>query len=78
MPNTTIQNIAMDEIKGNMAGVVFEGESFDTPIVYSFMYIQWEANKVGLERVATNDLRRLIIVPMTKPVADLPRAGAQS
>lgn len=38
----------MDSVKGSMNGIVFEGEAFSSPIVYSFYYVQWEANKVSL------------------------------
>ena len=36
----------MDEIKDAMSDITLDGEGFKSPIVYSFMYIQWEANKV--------------------------------
>ena len=49
--NTTIQNTAMEQIKSGMAGIVFkEGKKeeggFRTPIAHTFMYVQWETNKV--------------------------------
>lgn len=47
LKNTTVQNEAMDEIRSALAAITFNGEkAFQTPIAYSFMYVQWEANKV--------------------------------
>ena len=48
LENTTIQNTAMEQIKSGMAGIIFEEEGgFRTPIPHTFMYVQWEANKVS-------------------------------
>ena len=47
LENTTVQNEAMDEIRLGLGEISFHGEpGFQTPIAYSFMYVQWEANKV--------------------------------
>lgn len=42
----------MDQVKNEMSAVQFDGEDFSTPIVYGFMYIQWEANKVSHHVIA--------------------------
>ena len=49
LENTTIQNTAMEQIKSGMGGIVFGGEEFRSPVPHTFMYVQWEANKVGAE-----------------------------
>ena len=36
----------MDSVKGAMLEVEFEGSDFHSPIPYTMMYVQWEANKV--------------------------------
>ena len=46
LKNTNEQNKAMDSIKEEMEQIVFEGEEFTSPIPYTFLYVQWEANKV--------------------------------
>ena len=38
----------MDSVKGAMNGVQFEDSDFHSPIPYTMMYVQWEANKVKL------------------------------
>ena len=48
LDNATIRNNAMDSVKGAMNDVQF-GDSdsdFHSPIPYTAMYVQWEANKV--------------------------------
>ena len=49
LENTTIQNTAMEQIKSGMGEIVFGGEEFRSPVPHTFMYVQWEANKVGAE-----------------------------
>ena len=46
--NTTVRNNAMDHVKDAMEQVTLTGSRFDHPIPYTFMYVQWEANKVIL------------------------------
>ena len=46
LESTTIRNRAMDSVKGAMMEVQFEGSDFHSPIPYTMMYVQWEANKV--------------------------------
>jgi hypothetical protein len=48
LKDTQVKNTAMNEIKDKMKAIIFEGESFKSPIAYAFMYIQWEANIVRL------------------------------
>ena len=37
----------MDAVKEGMDTVELTGEDFKHPITYTFMYVQWEANKVN-------------------------------
>lgn len=37
----------MDAVKEAMLGVELAGWEFKHPIPYTFMYVQWEANKVA-------------------------------
>ena len=48
LDNATIRNNAMDSVKGAMNDVQFDDSDsdFDSPIPYTAMYVQWEANKV--------------------------------
>ncbi len=46
LANITVQVEAMDEINAKLKSVNFKGENFTSPISYSFLYLQWEANKV--------------------------------
>ena len=62
LENTTVQNKAMDEIRDDiLAKITFEGEKFTTPIAYSFMYVQWEANKTMSREL----IRNLILTFLT-------------
>ena len=36
----------MDSVKDAMGTVELDGDDFNHPIPYTFMYVQWEANKV--------------------------------
>ena len=38
----------MDEVKDAMEQINLKGADFDHPIPYTFMYVQWEANKVTI------------------------------
>lgn len=67
LQNTTIQNIAMDQVKNEMSAVQFDGEDFSTPIVYGFMYIQWEANK----NIVSELIRNLVLTFATIVVVTL-------
>ena len=48
LDNATIRNNAMDSVKGAMSEVQFDDSDsdFHSPIPYTAMYVQWEANKV--------------------------------
>ena len=46
LDNATIRNNAMDSVKGAMNDVQFGDSDFHSPIPYTAMYVQWEANKV--------------------------------
>ena len=35
-------------MKDSLASIKFEGQSFQSPIAYAFMYVQWEANEVKI------------------------------
>lgn len=37
----------MNKVKDDLKKIKFKEEQFRTPIAYSFMYIQWEANIVS-------------------------------
>ena len=47
LPDTPSQNEAVRSVKDSLAKIRFEGQSFESPIAYAFMYIQWEANEVN-------------------------------
>ena len=51
MPNTSSQNKAVKSIKDSLKSIQFTGQDFPSPIAYSFMYIQWEANEVSAKRI---------------------------
>ena len=51
MPNTSSQNKAVKSIKDSLKSIQFTGQNFSSPIAYSFMYIQWEANEVSAKRI---------------------------
>ena len=38
----------MNQVKGDMTKIEFQYEDFQHPIAYAFMYVQWEANTVGI------------------------------
>lgn len=46
LQNTSIQYDALTSVRDSFANIHFEGEKFESPIAYSFMYVTWEANKV--------------------------------
>ena len=48
LDNATIRNRAMNSVKGAMNDVQFDDSDsdFHSPIPYTAMYVQWEANKV--------------------------------
>ena len=54
LANTTVQNKAMEEIRALLSTVQFQGESFKSPIPYSFFYVQWEANKIISKELIRN------------------------
>ena len=54
------RNEAMDRVKTDMQKVVFSGTEFRSPIVYTFFYIQWEANKVRFTRYKSLVFFRII------------------
>ena len=55
MPDTPSQNKAVKSIKDSMKSIQFTGQNFPSPIAYSFMYIQWEANEVSAKRIMAVD-----------------------
>ena len=46
LQNSTIRNKAMDEVKDALNDIKFIDSDFESPIPYTMMYVQWEANKV--------------------------------
>ncbi len=46
LANTTVQVAAMDKIKDGMNGITFPNVDISHPIPYSFLYMQWDANRV--------------------------------
>merc|ERR1739838_361276 len=48
------KNRAMDAVKEAMLGVELAGWEFKHPIPYTFMYVQWEANKTILHQLVRN------------------------
>ena len=48
MANTNEKNMAMNQVKDALKQIIFKAEDFQSPIAYSFMYIQWEANIVSI------------------------------
>ena len=46
LANTRVQNEALESVKDALKGITFPGQSFTTPIAYSFTYVQWTANEV--------------------------------
>jgi len=55
LENTTIRNKAMDSVKSAMNEIVFDEPDSFSPIPYTMMYVQWEANKV----ISTQLIRNL-------------------
>ena len=47
LDETSARKQAMDEMMNGLDEVYFEGEDFEHPVVYSFMYVNWEANEVS-------------------------------
>ena len=62
LANTTIRTTAMQEIKNSMDQITFEKpENIDdpdrflrVPVPYSYMYIQWEANRIISDELIRN------------------------
>ena len=62
LANTTIRTTAMQEIKDKMSDIVFDKPSniedpdkfLQVPVAYSYMYIQWEANRVISDELIRN------------------------
>ncbi len=44
--NSTIRMAAMNRAKEDMATITLSDPELPHPILYNFMYIQWEANEV--------------------------------
>ncbi len=44
--NSTVRMAAMNKVKEDMASVSLADPELPHPILYNFMYIQWEANEV--------------------------------
>ena len=40
------RNLAMDSVKESMESLALPSEPFGNPVAYTFMYVQWEANRV--------------------------------
>ena len=40
------RNLAMDSVKQSMEGLDLPSSRFGHPVAYTFMYVQWEANRV--------------------------------
>jgi len=43
----------MNQIKDAFSSLIFPNESFEHPIPYAFLYVQWDANNVS-HTVLTN------------------------
>jgi len=66
MPDTPSQNKAVKSIKDSMKSIQFTGQNFPSPIAYSFMYIQWEANEIMGEQLIRNlSLTFAIVIILT-------------
>ena len=46
LPDTPSQNEAVKSVKDSLSSIHFDNQTFESPIAYAFMYIQWEANEV--------------------------------
>ena len=46
LPDTPSQNEAVKSVKDSLLSIHFDNQTFESPIAYAFMYIQWEANEV--------------------------------
>jgi len=46
LENTTIKNLAMDSVKESMESLTLPSDPFGNPVAYTFMYVQWEANRI--------------------------------
>ena len=46
LPNTTVQIEALNSVRDVLSEIQFSGEEFDSPIAYSFNYVNWTSNKV--------------------------------
>ena len=46
LPDTPSQNEAVKSVKDSLSTIHFDNQTFESPIAYAFMYIQWEANEV--------------------------------
>ena len=40
------RNLAMDSVKESMESLTLPSDPFGIPVAYTFMYVQWEANRV--------------------------------
>ena len=40
------RNLAMDSVKESMEALTLPSDPFGNPVAYTFMYVQWEANRV--------------------------------
>ena len=47
LPDTPSQNEAVKSVKDSLSSIHFDNQTFESPIAYAFMYIQWEANEVN-------------------------------
>ncbi len=63
LANITVQVAAMDEINQKLKEIDFDGKNFTSPISYSFLYLQWEANKVMEEQERLTIVKRFVLYP---------------
>ncbi len=56
LKNTSIKTLAMEQVKTGLSQIKFESKLglLDSPIAYSFMYIQWEANEIISDELIRN------------------------
>jgi len=54
LENTTIKNLAMDSVKLSMEGLDLPSSRFGHPVAYTFMYVQWEANRIIGKQLVRN------------------------